>query len=143
MWPKIDRARRRLSGGATAPSTADVAVGDWDAERSEVATDPDPGPVAGRVGDVVIILGSLEVDRLRAALERMLGDAIERPDTPFRIERALSLVLARRDVPGKPRVLRRPAGLLTPESWEIHLEGVDAATGSVVLEASRTGILAP
>jgi hypothetical protein len=94
------------------------------------------------VEDVVIILGTFEVDRLRAALERLLGDAVERPDTPARIERALSLVLAGRGVPGKPSVLRRPAGLSTPESWEIRLDGVDRATGKAILEAGHTGVLA-
>jgi hypothetical protein len=73
------------------------------------------------------------------ALQQALGNAVERPDTPARIEHALSLVLAGRDDPGRPRVLRRPAGVSTPEAWEIHLEGVDHATGTAVRSAGRTG----
>jgi hypothetical protein len=146
MWPKIDRARRRLSGGASAPTVSDAAdraqaVESQVAEPPSDAASAPQAPGVGPVEDVVIILGGHEIDRLRAALERFLGNAVERPDTPARLERALSLVLARRDAPGKPRVLRRPAALSTPESWEIHLDGVDYATGSAVRQAGRTGVL--
>ena len=142
MWPKIDRARRRLSGGASTPASSDTAQQPQGAEPPPGAASAPEVPVTGRVEDVMIILGSHEIDRLRAALERLLGAAVERPDTPARLERALSLVLARRESPGKPRVLRRPAGLSTPETWEIHLDGVDHAIGSAVREAGRTGVLA-
>ena len=87
----------------------------------------------------MIVLGCLELDRLRAALQQVLGDAVEHPNTPARIERALSLLLTRLDAPGRPRVLRRPAAVSTPESWEIHLDGVDRATGKAVRDAGRTG----
>jgi hypothetical protein len=132
MWPTLDRARRRLSG-APAPTTPAGSV--------DVA-DTQPPPPARPLEDVVIIFGTFQVDHLRAALESVLGDAIERPDTPARIELALTMLMARRGVPGKPRVLRRPAGLSTPESWEIHLDGVDRATSRAVRGAGRTGILA-
>jgi hypothetical protein len=134
MWTTIDRARRRLTSVlASADSPApDQASGD----PTAVATPARP------TEDVVIILGSFQVDQLREALERQLGDAVERPDTPARIEHALSILLAQRQAPGKPRVLRRPAGLSTPESWEIHLDGVDRATSRAVRAAGRTGIFA-
>lgn len=123
MWPTIDRARRRLSG----------------ALLSAVP----PSPPAGRpLEDMVITLGAVELDQLKAALQLFLGDAVERPDTPARIERALGLLLAHRGAPGKPRVLRRPAGLSTPEAWEIHLDGVDHATAAAVREAGRSGVFA-
>jgi hypothetical protein len=123
MWPTIDRARRRLSG---ALMPADPLM-----------------PVEGRpVEDVVITLGAVELDQLQAALQLLLGDAVDRPDTPARIERALALLLTHRGAPGKPRVLRRPAGLSTPEAWEIHLDGVDHATSAAIREASRTGVFA-
>jgi hypothetical protein len=137
MWPTLDRARRRLTGSASAPDASPGAL-----VPSPDATGTPPTPVVRRVEDVVIILGSIEVDQLRGALELALGDAVERPDTPARIERALSILLTDRHAPGKAHVLRRPAGLSTPESWEIHLAGVDRATGVAVREASRTGILA-
>ncbi len=129
MWPTIERARRLL-GGVSAP-----------ARPSEVDATT-PAGAQRPVEDVVIILGSVEVDRLRAALERELGDAVERPDTPARIEHALLLFLAHRGAAGKPSVLRRPAGLSTPESWEIHLDGVDRATSRAVRAAGRSGSFA-
>ena len=122
MWPTIARARRRLSG----------ASGSADASSS--ASPP--------LEDVVVTLGAVELDRLQTALQLILGDAVGRPDTPVRIEHALGLLLAQRGVPGMSRVLRRPAGLSTPESWEIHLEGVDHATAVAIREASRTGAFA-
>jgi hypothetical protein len=126
MWPTIDRARRRLSRGAQEPVVSTVPA--------------EPATAAGRrVEDVIIVLGQLELDQLRAALQQVLGDAVERPNTPARIERALSLLLTRRGAPGRPTVLRRPAGVSTPESWEIHLDGVDRTTGTAVREATRTG----
>ena len=122
MWPTLDRARRRLSGASVSA---------------------DPSPDAGRhVEDVVIALRSVELDQLQAALQLVLGDDAERPDTPARIERALGLYLAYRGASGVARVLRRPAGLSTPESWEIHLEGVDSATSAAIREAGRSGVLA-
>jgi hypothetical protein len=129
MWPTIDRARRRLSG----------------AQAPVASTGPaEPATATGRrVEDVVIVLGQLELDQLRAALQQALGDAVERPNSPARIERALSLLLTRRGAPGRPTVLRRPAGVSTPESWEIHLDGVDRATGTAVREAGRTGSFVP
>lgn len=126
MWPTIERARRRLSGSGTSAPVE--------------GADPEPAP--RRVEDIVIVLGTVEVDQLRAALELVLGDAIERPDTPSRIERALSMLMARRGVPGKPRVVRRPAAVSTPESWEIHLDGVERVTARAVREAGRTGVFA-
>jgi hypothetical protein len=89
--------------------------------------------------DVVITMGGAELDRLRQALQRLLGSAVDRPDTPARIERALALFLAYREAPGRPRVLRRPAAISTPESWEISLEGTDRATATMIRDAGRTG----
>jgi hypothetical protein len=142
MWPTIDRARRRLSHGTPDPCPGFGAADDGAPEREpsdEPGADTPPAVAASRIDDVVIVLGRFELDQLRVALQRALGDAVERPDTPERIERALSLLLARRDAPGRPRVLRRPAGVSTPESWEIHLDGGDQATGESVRGAGRTG----
>lgn len=135
MWPALDRARRRLSG-ASALDAHDDLEDVLDAAAMSPASPTRP------VEDVVIILGSQEVDQLRVALEEVLGNAVERPDTPARIERALSVLLARRGATGKPSVLRRPAGLSQPESWEIHLDGVDRATSRAVRAAGRTGFFA-
>ena len=122
MWPAIRRARRRPRDGATASAWAGGE------------------PAAPVVEDVVIVLGQAEVALLLVALETELGDAVDRPDTPARLERALATLLAGRGEPGQPRVLRRPAALSAPESWEIHLDGVMPATGVAVRAAGRSGV---
>jgi hypothetical protein len=128
MWPAIRRARRRSRDGGGLPAGAGggqpAALGVVDVE------------------DVVIVLGQAEVALLLVALETELGDAVDRPDTPARLERALATLLAGRGEPGQPRVLRRPAALSAPESWEIHLDGVMPATGVAVRAAGRSGVFA-
>ena len=123
MWTTIARARRRLIGDALA------------GEPDEMDEAPAP-----RLEDVVIILGAVEMFQLREALEEVLGDALEKADTPATFERALKSLLALRGAPGTPRVLRRPAIVLTPETWEIHIDGTDRATSRAVRSAARTGL---
>ena len=101
--------------------------------------EPDPAPVARHVEDIVIVFGRTEIDRLRHALQAALGDMVDQPNTPARIESALARILSLAGSPGRPRVLRRPAGVSTPESWEIHLDGSDRASGIALREAGRTG----
>ncbi len=119
MWPTIARARRRLTG------------------------EPLPGESAEtdepRLEDVVIIFGAGEMYQLREALEELLGESVDRPDTPATFERALETYLSLRGAPGTPTVLRRPALLSTPESWEIHIDGTDRATSRAVRSAGRRG----
>ena len=128
MWPAIRRARRRPRDGGGLPA------------RAGGGQPAAPGAVD--VEDVVIVLGQAEVALLLVALETELGDAVDRPDTPARLERALATLLAGRGEPGQPRVLRRPAALSAPESWEIHLDGVMPATGVAVRAAGRSGVFA-
>ena len=78
--------------------------------------------------------------QLREALEELLGEPVDRPDTPATFERALEMSLSLRGAPGTPTVLRRPALLSTPESWEIHIDGTDRATSRAVRAAGRTGM---
>lgn len=138
MWPTIDRARRRLSGGSTA--SADSGPTSLQPGFRIVSPNPDlVVPNAGAAEDFVVVLVGADVDRIREALQHRLGNTIERPDTPDRIARALSVILARNGADGRPRVLRRPAGLSTPKSWEIHLEGVDGPTVADLRAAARTG----
>ena len=125
MWPTIARARRRLIG--------ELLPGDLD--ENEAPTVPAP-----RLEDVVLIFGAAEMFPLGVALESVFGDTIERPDTPARFERALEMLLTARGAPGRPTVLRRPAVLTTPESWEIHIDGTDRATSRAVRSAARTGL---
>jgi len=86
----------------------------------------------------VIVVGA-DVAPILRALQGFLGEDVERPDTPARLERALALVIASRGGKGRARVLRRPAGLSTPEAWEIHLDGVDRATADAIRDATRSG----
>jgi hypothetical protein len=123
MWPTIARARRRLTGEPLPGESADFEL--------------EPTP---RLEDVVIIFGAGEMYQLREALEEVLGDAVEKPDTPARFERALEMLLTLRGAPGTPTVLRRPAILTTPESWEIHIDGTDRATSRALRSAGRTGL---
>ena len=138
MWSTIDRARRRLDRAVTG-TTSPAPV-----HEGEPAPDPAPEPetappIEPTLEDVVIVFGPAELDKLRIALQHALGNAVERPDTPARIEYALSLLLVDRGAVGRPRVLRRPAGVSTPESWEIHLDRVEHATATMVRSAGRTG----
>ena len=129
MWPTIDRARRRISGDSPAPDP-----------EPEISTCAPAAPVAAAgIEDVVIVPGGPELERLLRALQGFLGATEERPDTPARIERALSGLIASRDGTGRARVLRCPAGVSTPEAWEIHLDGIDRETSDAIRAATRTG----
>jgi hypothetical protein len=120
MWPTIARARRRLTGEPLPGESEEIDA-------------------APRLEDVVIIFGAGEMYQLREALEELLGDAVDKPDTPARFERALEMLLSLRGAPGTPTVLRRPAVLTTPESWEIHIDGTDRTTSRAVRSAGRAG----
>jgi hypothetical protein len=137
MWSTLSRARRRFGGDGVAPSaeTRTTRLTDAPADANRL----DAAPAPRTVEDVAIVLGRAEIDRLRHALQRALGDAVEPPNTPARIEHALGLILDLAGSPGHARVLRRPAGVSTPESWEIHLDGAEHASGIAVREAGRTG----
>jgi hypothetical protein len=128
MWSTIHRARRRLARGEFAPPPIPAP-----------GVDPAPPSLSRPVEDIVIVVGRPEVDRLRHALQSALGDGIEPPNTPDRIEAALACLLERAGAPGRPRVIRLPAGVSTPESWEIHLDGGDRASGLALRDAARTG----
>src|SRR6476469_734340 len=80
MWPSLERTRRllRRDAGST-PTDHPVAV----------AADASP------IDDVVIAMGRTELERLGAALQSLLGPATSRPDTPVRLQAALSAAIAR------------------------------------------------
>ena len=129
MWPTINRARRRISGDSPAPDP-----------EPEISTCAPAAPSApAGIEDVVIVPGGPELERLLRALQGFLGAAEERPDTPARIERALSGLVASRGGTGRARVLRCPAGVSTPEAWEIYLDGIDRETSDAIRAATRTG----
>ena len=135
MWPTIDRARRRISGDSPAPDPEpEISIC---APSAPVAPSAPAAPAG--IEDVVIVPGGPELERLLRALQGFLGAAEERPDTPARIERALSGLVASRGGTGRARVLRCPAGVSTPEAWEIHLDGIDRETSETIRAATRTG----
>ena len=138
MWSTLSRARRRFGGDivALAAETDTTTLPDRIAAADEL---PEASPELRPVEDVVLVFGQVEIDRLRHALQRALGDRVEPPNSPARIEHALGLILDLAGSPGHARVLRRPAGVSTPESWEIHLAGAERASGMAVREAGRTG----
>ena len=132
MWSTLDRTRRRLlrlAGNVVdrSPSTDD---------GNPAATDPGP------TRDVVIAIGRPELERLGVALQTVLGPGTARPDTPARLEAALADAIAGLGTTGRIRVARRPAGLYTPEAWQVHLTGAEPAIEVSIRRAIREGVFA-
>ena len=93
--------------------------------------------VATSAEAVVLNLGRPDVDRLGAALQALLGPGMTRPDTPGRLEEALAAAVTRLGGDGRPQVTRRPAGLYTPEAWQVRLGAVDPAIAQAIRDAAR------
>ena len=129
MWSTLDRTRRRL-----------LRVAGRAVDRSDHATAavPDPEPTS----DVVIAIGRPELERLGVALQTALGPGTARPDTPARLEAALADAIAGLGTAGRIRVARRPAGLYTPEAWQVHLTGAEPAIEVSIRRAIREGVFA-
>jgi hypothetical protein len=133
MWSTFDRTRRRLLGVAERrPASGAAPVGD--------ATGIDP--VAGTTGEVVIAIGRPEFDRLGVALQAALGTGTARPDTPDLLEAALADAIVGLGASGRTRVARRPAGLYTPEAWQVHLIGAEPVIEIAIRRAIREGVFA-
>ena len=92
--------------------------------------------------NVVIAIGRPEFDRLGAALQTILGPGTARPDTPNRLEAALADAIVGLGVTGTTRVERRPAGLYTPEAWQVHLTAPEPAIEIAIRRAIREGVFA-
>ena len=88
-------------------------------------THPEPADYVADVGDVDVSLIRGDLDRLVSALGATLGPSLQKPDSPLRLEQALSAVIDRIGGCGQPVVTRSPAGLYTPEYWHIRVEGAD------------------
>jgi len=119
MWETLDRARRRLLGDEPSPS-----------QPAPAAVEP--------AADLTYALGRPELERLITALTGSPG-AGERPDTPARLETALREAFDRVAGRGSPAVTRRPAGLYTPETWQIEIAGADERARAVLERAMRGG----
>jgi hypothetical protein len=117
MWVTnaLDRARRAI-------------VGSPDAEPLPLA---EAAPVDVPC-DVVIAVGRPDLDRLMGALVASLDPHMARPDSPRRLEGALATAIQRVGGHGTPVVTRSPAGLYTPESWQLRVDGADGATRSAL-----------
>jgi hypothetical protein len=131
MWSVLDRTRRllRVAGHAMDRSASTD-------DASTAAPDPEP------TSDVVIAIGKPELERLGVALQTALGPGTARPDTPARLEAALADAIAGLGTTGRIRVARRPAGLYTPEAWQVHLTGAEPAIEVSIRRAIREGVFA-
>jgi hypothetical protein len=131
MWPSLDRTRRRLLGGSTEPAPTPNAT-DESSSTPEVRTG----------SEIVLAIGRPEFDRLGIALQTLLGPTVPRPDTPARLEAALAAAVQVLGGEGRPRVTRRPAGLYTPEAWQVRLIAIDPTIGDAIRGAIRDGAFA-
>ena len=77
--------------------------------------------------------------RSQSAVPLAAPRQVDRTRSRVGMERALAVLLGRDGSAGRPRVLRLPAALSTPESWEIHLDGVERTTVTAIRDAGRTG----
>jgi hypothetical protein len=130
MWSTLDRTRRRL-----------LRVAGYAADRSASTDDTSPKE-PGPTSDVVIAIGRPELERLGVALQTVLGPGTARPDTPARLEAALTDAIAGLGTTGRIRVARRPAGLYTPEAWQVHLTSAEPAIEVSIRRAIREGVFA-
>ena len=136
MWSTLERTRRRLIGLVLRPALEFSPPVAGPSEPDGAATAPAPTP------EVVIAIGRPEFDRLGAALQAALGHATARPDTPDRLEAALAEAIAGLGVSGLTRVSRRPAGLYTPEGWQVSLTEAEPAVERAIRRAIREGVFA-
>ena len=138
MWSTLDRTRRRLVGVVLRPAL----------EFSAPSPGPGPEPVlepiqpTGPTPEMVIAIGRPEFDRLGAALQTVLGPGTARPDTPDRLEAALADGIAGLGLTGRLRVSRRPAGLYTPEGWQVALTDAEPEVERAIRRAIREGVFA-
>lgn len=123
MWQPLARARRRLTGGASRMS-------------------PPEGFATGQATDLTFALSRADLERLISALIHVPGVEPGRPDTPARLEAALRVAIADASGCGSPAVTRRPAGVYTPETWQIEVLGADGRTQLTLERAIQGGGLA-
>ena len=134
MWSTLHRTRRRiLRVDAERPLVLGAATGD-DAGGLD--------PAAEAANEVVIAIGRPEFDRLGAALQTVLGGSAVRLDTPDLLESALTEAIAGLGATAQTRVARRPAGVYTPEGWEVGLTATDPIVETAIRRAIREGVFA-
>lgn len=126
-WLRLPAWPRLPAGGADGQRSAQAAM--FEAAEHEATT----------VEDVSIVIARSELDRLGRALAELLGPDLHRPDTPARLEAALAAAVERLGGSGRPRVTRHPAGLTTPESWQVRLASIEPDVADAIRAATRTG----
>lgn len=92
--------------------------------------------------DLTFALNRADLERLIGALTQVPNVEAGRPDTPARLEAALRVAIADASGSGAPAVTRRPAGVYTPETWQIEVLGADSATQLMLERALQGGGLA-
>ena len=134
MWSTLHRTRRRLLRvDSERPLVLGAAPGD-----DMIALDP----TAEAANEIVIAIGRPEFDRLGVALQAVLGPGTARLDTPGLLEAALAEAIGRLGATARTRVARRPAGLYTPEAWEVGLIATDPVVETAIRRAIREGVFA-
>lgn len=148
MWPVLERTRRRILGSVVVDGARPVSAVPVDANlvpltpkagASDTVTTAPGDPRGDLDGTIHLSIGRPELDRLCSAIVVLLGPATVRPDTPARLETSLETAIARIGGTGQVAIRRRPAGVYTPESWQVHLSASDPTTEHAVREAVRTG----
>ena len=109
IWQPLARVRRRITRG-----------------RRRMALSERPG--GGADMDLTFALNRADLERLIGALTHVPGVDPGRPDTPARLEAALRIAIAQASGSGSPAVTHRPAGIYTPETWQIEVLGADRRT---------------
>jgi hypothetical protein len=97
------------------------------------------GSTTGSAADLSFALSRADLERLIGALEGVPGIEPVRPDTPARLEAALRVAIACAAGHGAPLVTRNPAGIYTPETWRIEVQGADSRTRSALERAIEGG----
>jgi hypothetical protein len=133
MWSALDRTRRRLLGAGAGPTLSATAPAD-SLSGTSAATE--------RPREVTIAIGRPEFDRLGVALQAVLGPGTTRPDTPARLEAALAQAIVGLGATGRTLVARRPAGLYTPEAWQVRLTDAEPQIEIAIRRAIREGVFA-
>jgi hypothetical protein len=139
MWSTLERTCRRLVDVVVRPA---LEFSPREARTTATVIAIAPDATTAQPPEIVIALGRSEFDRLGAALQMALGPGATRPDTPARLEAALAEAILALGATGRTRVARRPAGLYTPEAWQVRLTEAEPAIEAAIRRAIREGVFA-
>ena len=120
IWQPLARVRRRFARGAG-------------------RTSPPEGFAGNPARDLSFALNRADLEQLIGSLTQVPGVEPGRPDTPARLEAALRVAIADASGSGSPAVTRRPAGVYTPETWQIEVLGADPRTQLTLERAIQGG----